>query len=233
MADFPFELVGFDLDGTLLDTSADLAAAVNHALTLGGYQAVAVERVRPMIGGGAKMMLLRALEDQGGADEAEVTRLYYALLDYYEANISAGSVPFPGMVAALDELDLLGVTVAVVTNKFEKFAVKLLTELGLIDRFKTVIGGDTMGKEADGRRIAKPDRAPIDEMIRRCGGTIGVTPTAFVGNSIYDTGAAKAAGIPSIACSFGFLMGPVEDLGADAVIDHYDELVPTLKALRR
>lgn len=220
--DFTFDIVGFDLDGTLLDTSADLNAAINHALALGGYAPVAIADVRSLIGGGAKMMLARALEMQGGVDDAEMTRLYHALLTYYEAHISEHSRPFPGMIDALNELADMGVTVAVVTNKFERFAVKLLTELGLIDRFKTVIGGDTMGKG-----FAKPHRAPIDEMIRRCGGG----RAAFVGDSIYDTGAAKAAGIPSIACSFGFLMGPVEDLGADAIIDHYDELIPTLRAL--
>lgn len=227
MADFPFDIVGFDLDGTLLDTSEDLAGAVNHTLLLGGYQAVAVERVRPMIGGGAKMMLMRALDDQGGADKEETTRLYRALLSHYEANISAGSRPFPGLIDALDELDRLGVALAIVTNKFERFAVKLLTELGMIERFKTVIGGDTMGRDAEGKRIAKPHRAPIDEMIRRCGGG----RATFIGDSIYDTGAAKAADIPSIACSFGFLMGPVEELGADAIIDHYDELIPALRRL--
>jgi phosphoglycolate phosphatase len=64
-------------------------------------------------------------------------------------------------------------------------------------------------------------------MIARCGGG----SAAFVGDSTYDTGAARNAGIPSIAVSFGFLDGPADSLGADAVIDHYDELIPTLERL--
>jgi len=132
------------------------------------------------------------------------------------------SRPFPGALAALDALDALGVKTAIVTNKFESLARKLLTELGLIDRFATLIGGDTLGA---GR--AKPSADPIVEMIARLGGG----RAAFVGDSIYDVMAARNAGVPSIAVSFGFLHGPVEELGADAVIDHFDKLLPTLRSL--
>lgn len=224
MTDFPFAIVGFDLDGTLLDTSADLTAAVDHALVSAGRPPLVVEQVRPMIGGGAKTMLAHALEATGGVEEEEFRTLYKQMLRYYEANISAGSKPFPGMLDALDALDARGVKVAVVTNKFERLAEKLLNELGLRDRFATLIGGDTMGKGN-----AKPSAAPIEEMIRRLGGGA----TAFVGDSEFDTGAARNAGVPSIAVSFGFLTGPVEDLRADAVIDDYAELLPTLERLGR
>lgn len=224
MTDFPFAIVGFDLDGTLLDTSADLTAAVDHALVSAGRPPLVVEQVRPMIGGGAKTMLAHALEATGGVEEEEFRTLYKQMLRYYEANISAGSKPFPGMLDALDALDARGVKVAVVTNKFERLAEKLLDELGLRDRFATLIGGDTMGKGN-----AKPSAAPIEEMIRRLGGGT----TAFVGDSEFDTGAARNAGVPSIAVSFGFLTGPVEDLRADAVIDDYAELLPTLERLGR
>ena len=91
--------------------------------------------------------------------------------------------------------------------------------MALHQRFAGVIGGDTMGKGN-----SKPSPAPIHEMIARCGGG----RAAFVGDSIYDIMAAKNAGIPNIAVSFGFLLQPVEELGADAVIDGYDELVPAL-----
>lgn len=219
MNDFPFAIVGFDLDGTFLDTSRDLAAAVNHALADAGRQLLAVEQIKPMIGGGAKHMLSQGMTATGGCDPHELERLYRLLLSYYEANISTHSRPFPGALAALDDLDARGVKVAIVTNKFERFAIKLLSELALLDRFVTVIGGDTMGP---GR--AKPAADPIIEMIARCGNG----RAAFVGDSIFDIEAAKNAGIPNIACSFGFLMQPVQELQADAIIDHYAELIPTL-----
>ena len=214
-----FDIVGFDLDGTLLDTSASLTRAVNFALAQAGRPALHIDQVRPMIGGGAKRMLEKGLESSGGYDPEEMKQLYPKLLDFYQDNISAGTLPYPGLLDTLDALAAQGTKLAVVTNKFERFAVKLLGELGLLQRFATVIGGDTMGKGN-----AKPSALPIREMISRCGGG----STVFLGDSIYDTLAAKNAGIPSVAVSFGFLMGPVEELAADAVIDHYDELIPTL-----
>ncbi|MDV3457500.1 HAD-IA family hydrolase [Sphingomonas sp. HF-S4] len=222
MTDFPFDLVGFDLDGTLFDTSADLADAVNHALALLGRPALGVDAVRPMIGRGGKFMLQQGLEASGGCDPAVLERLYPELLDYYGANIARATCAFPGLTAALDALQARGAKAAIVTNKAENLAVKLVAELGLDHRFACVIGGDTMGP--DGR---KPSPAGIEEMIRRCGGA----RAAFVGDSIFDIEAARAAGIPSIAVSFGFLSQPVGTLGADAVIDHFDELLPVLDRL--
>jgi phosphoglycolate phosphatase len=217
-----FDIVGFDLDGTLLDTSASLTKAVNYALAQAGRPPLHIDEVRPMIGGGAKRTLEKGLEASGGYDPEEMKQLYPQLLEFYRDNISEGSFPYPGLIDVLDQLAADGVRLTVVTNKFESLAVKLLTELGLIGRFAAVIGGDTMGKGN-----AKPSAAPIREMIARAGGGSAV----FLGDSIYDVLAARNAGIPSIAVSFGFLAGPVEELAADAVIHHYGELIPTLERL--
>ena len=222
MADFSFDIIGFDLDGTLFDTSADLTDALNHALGLFGRPALSVAAVTPMIGRGTRYMLQQGLEASGGCDPDDLQRTYPALLDFYRDNIARGTRPFPGVIEAMDVLEARGAKLAIVTNKLESLAVKLVAELGLDHRFACVIGGDTMGPGN-----AKPSAAPIREMIRRCGGG----RAAFVGDSIYDTMAAKNAGIPSVAVSFGFLMQPVEALMADAVIDHFDELVPTLERL--
>jgi len=217
-----FDIVGFDLDGTLLDTSASLTRAVNYTLAQAGRPPLHIDEVRTMIGGGAKRMLEKGLEASGGYDPEDMKRLYPILLDFYGENISEGSVPYPGLIETLDQLAADGVRLTIVTNKFERFALKLLEEVGLLERFAAVIGGDTMGKGN-----AKPRAMPIREMIVRAGGGLAV----FLGDSIYDMLAAKNAGIPSVAVSFGFLMGPVEELAADAVIDHYDELIPALDAL--
>lgn len=217
-----FDIVGFDLDGTLLDTSASLTKAVNFALAQAGRPPLHIEEVRPMIGGGAKRTLEQGLERSGGFHPDDMRRLYPTLLEFYRDNVSEGTFPFPGAIEALDRLAADGVRLTIVTNKFEHLALKLLDELGLLGRFAAVIGGDTMGKGN-----AKPSAAPIREMLARAGGGTA----AFLGDSIYDTLAAKNAGIPSIAVSFGFLSGTVEELGADAVIDHYDELIPTLDLL--
>ena len=217
-----FDIVGFDLDGTLVDTSGDLAAAVNHALSLAGRASLTPEQVKPMIGGGAKHMLRLTLDATGGCDDAQFRDLYHALLDFYGQHLSVHSRPFPGAIDALDALTAQGVRLGIVTNKFESFARRLLGDLGLADRFDCVIGGDTLGKGN-----AKPSAAPIRAMIGRCGGG----SAAFVGDSIYDIEAARNAGVPAIAAAFGFLLGPVEAMGADAVIERYDQLIPTLEHL--
>lgn len=222
MQHFPFDIVGFDLDGTLLDTSGDLAAAVNHALAQDGRPALEVAAIKPMIGGGARLMLAQGLAATGGGDDALLDRLHRILLDHYAANLSVLTAPFPGALAALDAIEARGAKVAVVTNKLEAFARDVLRNLGLLDRLSCLIGGDTMGPGN-----AKPSPAPIHAMIERSGGGRAV----FVGDSIYDISAAHAANVPAIACRFGFLMQPVEELGADAIIDHFDELVPALERM--
>lgn len=220
MNGFPFAIVGFDLDGTLVDTLGDLAAAVNHTLATMDRAPLAEDAVRPMIGRGAKHMLEEGLRATGGVPGGAVDRLYPELLRFYAAHIAARSQPFPGVIAALDRLDALGVRTAVVTNKAEHLARLLLAELGLADRMATIVGGDTLA-------VRKPAPEPIHAMIERCGGGRAI----FVGDSIYDVMAAKNAGVPSVAVSFGFLDRPAAELGADHVIDHYDELVPLLATL--
>lgn len=220
MTDFPFDVVGFDLDGTLLDTSGDLAAAVNDALASVGRPTLAAEAIRPMIGGGSRHMLAQGMAATGGCTDEELDRLTARLLAYYEANIAVHTRPFPGALDALDALAARGVTVGIMTNKYERLAVKVLDALGLLHRFAAVVGGDTVG-------VGKPAPEPIREMLRRCGGG----RAAFVGDSIYDVRGARAAGLPAVAVSFGFLQQPVAELGADAVIDRYDELLPALERL--
>jgi phosphoglycolate phosphatase len=227
MTDFPFDIVGFDLDGTLLDTHQDLGAAVNHALALAGRAPIAVAEVRGLIGGGAKKMLERALKLTGGYQESELGPLYHELLRFYEANIAVHTHPYPGAIRMLDALAEQGVKLAVVTNKFEAFATQVLGELDLTDRFYTVIGGDTLGP---GR--AKPARDQMDEMIARGLALGSGGRAAYVGDTSYDTRAAQAAGIPCVAVSFGFNDVPVDELGANAVIDHFDQLIPALARLQ-
>ncbi len=225
MTDFPFAIVGFDLDGTLLDTHQDLGAAVNHALGLIGRNPYPIDRMRDLIGGGARKMLERALAVEGALADAEFEKLHAALLEYYEANIAVHTCLYPGGAAMLDGLAARGVHLAVVTNKFEGFARQVLAELGLSSRFYTVIGGETLGPGK-----AKPAPDQLYEMIARA-------PVqgraAYVGDTTYDTRAAHAAGLPCVAVSFGFCDLPPHELGADAVIDHFDQLIPALERLAR
>lgn len=222
MADFPFDIVGFDLDGTLVDSLGDIAAALNHALGLTGREPLALAAIRPLTGLGTRHLLARGLTESGGGGPEDVERLYPHLLDFYAENIAGQSRVYPGAVAALDALAALGVRCAVVTNKNESLARSLLAALGLADRCVLVIGGDTLGPGK-----AKPSPAPLLAMVERLGGG----RAAFVGDTRFDVEAAHAAGLPCVAVDFGFASEPASALGADAVIADYAALVPTLAAL--
>ena len=208
-------------DGTLLDTHRDLAEAVNHTLALGGFMPVPSDHAKNLIGGGAKVMLAKAIEEQGGLPEDEFRRLYKQMLSYYGQHCAVWTAPFPHASDVLAELKDRGVQMAVVTNKFESFARDILTRLHLIDCFKTVIGGDTLGK---GR--AKPAADPILEAQQRCGGG----KMAYIGDSSYDVTAARAAAVPVVVASYGFSDKPPRELGGDAVIDSLADLIPLLES---
>ena len=220
MPALPFDVVAFDLDGTLADTAPDLAAALNHALAALGRPDVAPEEVRHLVGHGARALLRRGLEASGGAPEELVDAGFPIFIHHYGANICRGTRPYPGIEEALDALRDRGVKLAVCTNKPERLTHRLLEALGWSARFDAVVGGDTLP-------VRKPDPAPLFEAIARAGGG----RAAFVGDSITDADTAKAAGLPFVAVSFGFLDRPVEQLGADAVIDHFQELLPALSRL--
>ena len=223
MSQFPFAIVLFDLDGTLVDSNRDLAPAVNHALGLEGRAPVPEAMVRSFIGGGAALMLARALEATGGpVSAARMGELNAALLEHYWAHIADNTVPYPGLLGALDLLADRGVTLAVCTNKLERPARQLLEALGMTDRFAAIYGGDTLGP---GRAKPEPD------MLLAAAADCGAGRAAMVGDSTYDVRAARAAGMPCITYRYGYHDVPLAELGGDAMIDHYDELVAVLEGL--
>jgi phosphoglycolate phosphatase len=220
MISIPFNTVAFDLDGTLADTAPDLAAALNHVLASLGRATVEPESVRYLIGHGARALLRRGLAATGQASEELVDRGFPIFIDFYSTNICRGTTAYAGVEAALDSLSEQGVGVALCTNKPKRLTHRLLEALGWSDRFDSVVAGDTLP-------VRKPDPAPLLEAITRAGGG----RAAFVGDSITDANTAKAARLPFVAVSFGFSDRPVEQLGADAIIHSYEELVPALTRL--
>lgn len=219
-ADFPFDVVAFDLDGTLADTAPDLTAALNHALSVLGRPPVPAEDVRHMVGHGARALLQKGLAATGVMTEELVEQGFPIFIDYYLEHIADGTTIFPGLNAALDQLSARGVKLAVCTNKAEKLALRCIEALGWTGRFDAVIGGDTLP-------VRKPDPAPLFEAIARCGGG----RAAYVGDSITDTDTGRNANVPTVAVSFGFSDRPAEQLDAMALIDHFGDLVPTLQRL--
>ena len=227
MSEFPFDIVGFDLDGTLVDSIRDIAPAIDHTLATIGRPPVPAERTRDLIGGGSRLMLERALDLTGGpVPQEEFEAMFVRMLAHYEDHIADETIPYEGCLDALDELAARGVKLAVVTNKNEHPARLLLGKLGMTHHFASILGGDSLGP---GR--AKPARDMIDETIARCGGGKGGGRFAMVGDSTYDVGAARNAGVPVVALSFGYADVPVSELGGDVLIEHFRELVPALKRL--
>ena len=231
MSDFPFAGVGFDLDGTLLDTYRDLGAAVNHALELGGFDPVQVGSSKDLIGGGAKIMLARAVDQQGGMPEDEFRKLYKAMLGYYSENNAVHTEPYPHAREVMEELSSRGVRLAVVTNKFEEFARSILGQLDFLGPFDTVIGGNSLGKGPDGKYLAKPAPDPVLKAREVCGAHEAGRRFVFIGDSSYDVAAAKGAEVPVVVAAYGYCDAPPHELGGDAVIDSLDRLIPALESL--
>jgi phosphoglycolate phosphatase len=216
--------VVFDLDGTLVDTAPDLCSALNHALGVLGRDAVPADDVRHMVGHGARKLLERGLAATGTLTPELVEAGIPAFLEYYAAHIAVGSQPYPGVESALDELLAAGCRLAICTNKPTALSQALVTALGWDARFVANLGFDSVP-------VPKPDPGHLLAAIAAAGGTPG--DMVFVGDSITDTTTAIAAKVPVIAVSFGFSDRPAADLGADHVIDHYDDLLAGLRVVRR
>jgi phosphoglycolate phosphatase len=212
----------FDLDGTLVDTGPDLTAALNHALGVLGRRAVDEESVKEMVGLGARKLLERGLEATGVMTPELVEAGVQPFLDFYGANICVGSRPYAGIEAAMDALASDGVRIAICTNKPQRLSEQLVEALGWGGRFAAILGADRVPQR-------KPHPAHVLSTLEAAGGD--VRSCAFVGDSIVDVTAAKAAEMPVVAVSFGFPDRPADTLGADAVIDSYEELIPTLRRL--
>ncbi len=221
MASHRFRTVVFDLDGTLADTAPDLTAALNHALNAMGRDSIPAEDVRHMVGHGARALLHKGLAATGTVSEALVEQGFPLFIAYYEEHIADHSHPFEGVEETLTALEADGVTIAICTNKLEGLTHRFLAAMGWEGRFAAVVGGDTL-------EVRKPDPAPLFAAIERAGGE---GPAAFIGDSITDTDTAKAAGLPCVALSFGFHDRPPAELGADRLIDHWNELTPALASL--
>ena len=208
--------VVFDLDGTLVDTAPDLIETLNVVLARQGLPPVAYAEARSMIGGGARKMIENGLKLEGRhLADGLVDRMFKEFIDHYAAHIADRSQPFPGLEQALDHLAADGCRLAVCTNKLEGLSRLLLGALGLTPRFAAICGQDTF-------QIQKPD----PEILRRTIGAAGgeLSRAIMVGDSGTDIATARAAGIPVVAVDFGYSETPIQELGPDRLISHFDKL---------
>ena len=153
--------IAFDLDGTLVDTAADLIATLNLVLDEAGLKPVPFEEARNLVGGGARILIERGLKlERAKVAPAELDRMLARFLVHYETHLADNSVPFPGVVEMLDMLESSGAISVVCTNKPERFSVKLLKALGIADpirvhcRFRHVLHAQTRSGTSAGGRLA-------------------------------------------------------------------------------
>jgi len=213
----------FDLDGTIADTAPDLIEAANAALVSEGFAAAPAAAIKSGVGYGTKAMLRAAFAAiEREVSEDQLQRLSKKLVAYYTDRIADKTVLFDGFLAAAGELRAAEAKLALCTNKKEYLARRLVSTLGIASLFDGVAGGDTFA-------FHKPDPRHITELIRMVGGD----PSAaiMIGDSEADIAAASAAGVPSVAVSFGYAAIPAEKLGATAIIGHFNELIQTIAYL--
>jgi phosphoglycolate phosphatase len=210
----PLEAVFFDLDGTLADTAADLAAPVNAMRQARGLAPLPVSALRPYASMGARGLILRGLGVQ--RDDPDFPALRDDFLRRYEAAMVVHTRLFPGIDAVLDALEARGVRWGVVSNKVERYVRPILAELGLLGRATVAVGGDTTA-------FAKPHPEPLLHAARVTG--VAVARCAYVGDDLRDIEAGRAAGMVTVAAAYGFCgdADPPHAWGADALIDHPDE----------
>jgi phosphoglycolate phosphatase len=213
----------FDLDGTLIDTAPDLIDTLNFTLAQHGLPAVPYEEARPLIGGGARGMIEKALILEGrSAATGDVDALYAPFVAHYAEHIADRSRPFPGLEPALDALAQAGHRLAVCTNKLEWLSKRLLDTLRLSDRFAAICGQDTFA-------VQKPDPRIFRSTVLQAGGE--PERAIMVGDSITDIRTARAANVPVVAVDFGYTDVPIATLGPDRVISAYGELGAAIAAL--
>jgi phosphoglycolate phosphatase len=213
----------FDLDGTLIDTAPDLIHTLNLILTQEGLPALPYAEARNLIGGGAQVMIERALAAEGrDATAAEMDRLYAAFIAYYSEHIADRSRPFPELERTLDDLSAVGLKLAVCTNKLEWLSLRLLQALNLTGRFAAICGPDTF-------RVAKPDPEIFWQTVRRAGGE--PSRAIMIGDSKTDVHTARAARVPVVAVDFGYSDVPIASLEPDRIISSFLDLPAAISDL--
>lgn len=217
---FPYALVLFDLDGTLVDSAADIAEAVNRTLDELGHAREDEATVRSWIGLGTRVLLDSALRHAGST--ADVDAVMPRLMVHYEDCLLLHARLYPGTVEALDALADAGVAMSMATNKPERMARVLAHAMGIDRYFTHVVGGDTLAER-------KPHAMPLLHLAALHG--VAAADTLMVGDSEADAGAAKAAGMDLVLLRHGYPRDfDLESAGAVAVLDDLSTL-PSLSPL--
>jgi len=208
--------IAFDLDGTLVDTAADLHRSLNHVLAAQNLPPASLDDVRAFVGAGHRALIVRASAVHGvHHDEKTLDALTEAYVRVYASDIAAHSKVFPGVEAALRAFAAAGALLCVCTNKRTDLSNQLLAALDIAHYFAAVVGADSV-------RNRKPHPDHFIAAVRAAGGN--PARAMMVGDSINDVGTARAANAPVAIYAHGYTDTAPALLGADAVFNHFEEL---------
>lgn len=212
----------FDLDGTLIDSAPDIAAAVNAALAESGI-VIDARMARRFIGDGSRKLMARVLDAHGHAcDETRLAHLTDAFSACYHAQPCEHSTVFPGAIAALAERRRIGTQLAVCTNKPQPIAEQVMARLGLDGYLDAIVGAGT--------HALKPDPAPLIACLEALG--CARDSALYVGDMAVDCQAGHAAGLPVLLADFGYARRPAADLGAEGTLAEWKDLEKAIAGLR-
>ena len=201
-------LIIFDLDGTLIDSSRDLAAATNATRAHFGLGPIEQDVINSYVGNGAAVLMRRAMGAE--APEQVQTEALEYFLRFYRAHSLEHTKLYAGVREALDEMALAGHTLGVLTNKPEKISRDILAGLDVARHFFRIYGGNTFPQK-------KPDPVGILTMSREAG--VGLDQTLMVGDSSVDVQTARNAGVRSCGVTWGFQPDSFEHCPPDLLID--------------
>ncbi|MSQ52977.1 MAG: HAD family hydrolase [Betaproteobacteria bacterium] len=203
------EAVLFDLDGTLADTAPDLGAALNRLLIEKGRPIVTLDRARRLASSGARGLIQTGFGIT--PEHPDYAALQVRFLDLYETAVCVDTRLFPGMAELLDQIESRAMVWGIVTNKASRFTLPLVAALGVEKRAACVVSGD-----------ATPRLKPAPDSLLYAAQMIGIVAQncLYVGDDLRDIQAARAAGMPVLAATYGYLGdGEQPDKwGADALI---------------
>ena len=217
----PKPIILFDLDGTLIDSAPDLVGTLNIILKRHGRTTLTISAVKKLVGNGARALLERGFKESGAPAE-NLDALTVEFIETYVPNCAVLSRPFSGVIETLDTFANSGYRMAVCTNKPQAPSETILIELGLMQYFEVVVGGDFFP-------MRKPDPQHLLGALQLMDAP--ENPAIMVGDSYNDVASARNAGMPVIVVTYGYTTTPAHELGGDILVDHFSDIVTAVARL--
>ena len=185
----------FDLDGTLLNTLADIGFYINRTLSRYGYPPFPMDKVNTVVGWGLKMALYKILPEDVREDDAYLSKMTKELIADYNSNPVIKTAPYPGIIKLLDALKERGIVLGIFSNKSHPVTLQVVDKTMGLSRFAAVLGSDAGFPR-------KPDPAGANEVIRRMG--LPKKDILYIGDTLLDHQTAVGAGLDDITVAWGF-----------------------------